>query len=140
MFELQEPSLRHTRSSPARPVDRNHIRNQEMGVFDFALLCSLLASSAHCFSINAPLFPTHKGLSLRCGRSGPAVATCHTRRARPIAMSVKTTADIETIKSDLLTQLSVGSGLKQAADQSNRIKVSETLLQLEPHNPTGTTQ
>jgi hypothetical protein len=51
-------------------------------------------------------------------------------------MSVKTTKDIESIKSDLLTQLSVGSGLKQAADQTNRIKVDEALLQLEPHNPT----
>lgn len=51
-------------------------------------------------------------------------------------MSTTATADLETIKSDLLTQLSVGSGLKQAADQSNRIKVNEALLRLEPHNPT----
>jgi hypothetical protein len=109
-----------------------------MRVLEFALLGSLLVCSAHCFSINSPLFAVQKSLSLRCGRSVPALATCQIRRTRPIAMSAKTAGDIETIKSDLLTQLSVGSGLKQAADQANRIKVSEALLQLEPHNPTGT--
>ena len=45
--------------------------------------------------------------------------------------------NVEVIKSDLLTQLSAGTGLKQAADQSNRIKISEVLLKLEPQNPTG---
>jgi hypothetical protein len=108
-----------------------------MKVLEFALIGSLLVSSAHCFSFNSPLFSVHKGLALRCGRSVPAVATCHNRRTRPVAMSVKTSRDLESIKSDLLTQLSVGSGLKQAADQTNRIKVDEALLQLEPHNPTG---
>ncbi len=107
-----------------------------MRVLELALLGSLLVSSAHCFSVNGPLFSAHKSLALRCGRSVP-VATLHNRRTRPIAMSVKSTRDIEAIKSDLLTQLSVGSGLKQAADQTNRIKVDEALLQLEPHNPTG---
>ena len=108
-----------------------------MRVLELAFIGSLLVTSAHCFAFNAPQFSAQKGLSLRCGRSAPAVATCQNRRTRPIAMSVKTTRDIESIKSDLLTQLSVGSGLKQAADQSNRIKVDEALLQLEPHNPTG---
>ena len=75
-------------------------------------------------------------MPLRCSRS-PAFAKSASRSPRPISMAVTATGDLETIKSDLLTQLSVGSGLKQAADQSNRIKVNEALLRLEPHNPTG---
>lgn len=41
----------------------------------------------------------------------------------------------EEIKSDLLSQLSAGTGVKVAAG-ADRIKINEMLIQLEPKNPT----
>jgi len=48
------------------------------------------------------------------------------------------TARLETLKGDLMTQLSVGTGLKGAADASNRAEINELVLKLEPLNPTAT--
>jgi len=45
-------------------------------------------------------------------------------------------AALETLKGDLMTQLSVGTGLKGAADASNRAEINELVLKLEPLNPT----
>lgn len=47
-----------------------------------------------------------------------------------------TSAALETLKGDLMTQLSVGTGLKGAADPSNRAEINELVLKLEPMNPT----
>ena len=44
--------------------------------------------------------------------------------------------DREAVKSDLLSQLSVGTGLKVAAD-ADRVMINELLIQLEPKNPTS---
>ena len=106
-----------------------------MRVLEYSLLGALLVCSSQCFSPSYQFLSVRKPISLRCSRS-PAFSTSVCRRSL-LAMSSTTTGDLETIKSDLLTQLSVGSGLKQAADQNNRIKVNEALLRLEPHNPTG---
>lgn len=43
---------------------------------------------------------------------------------------------LENLKGDLMTQLSVGSGLKGAADPANRAEINEMVLKLEPMNPT----
>lgn len=43
--------------------------------------------------------------------------------------------DGEAIKSDLLSQLSVGTGLKVAAG-GDRVTINELLMKLEPKNPT----
>jgi hypothetical protein len=43
---------------------------------------------------------------------------------------------VETIKGDLMSILSVGTGLKQAADPRNAAEVNELLMKLEPQNPT----
>jgi len=51
-------------------------------------------------------------------------------------MEAATSLDVETVKSDLMTQLSAGTGLKGAANPANRVEVNEILLKLERHNPT----
>jgi len=51
-------------------------------------------------------------------------------------MDAVSSVDVETVKSDLMTQLSAGTGLKQAANPANRPEVNEILLKLERHNPT----
>lgn len=43
---------------------------------------------------------------------------------------------LEGLKSDLMMQLSVGSGLKGAADPANRAEINEMVLKLESVNPT----
>lgn len=50
--------------------------------------------------------------------------------------STTRTAGLEALKSDLMTKLSVGSGLKGAADSANRADINEMVLKLETQNPT----
>lgn len=70
--------------------------------------------------------------------SRPAV--CKTRiglRMQDASVQTSTSsAAMETLKGDLMTQLSVGSGLKGAADSANRAEVNELVLKLETKNPT----
>ena len=62
---------------------------------------------------------------------------------RPLELRMTETASaaaggvkLEGFKSDLMTQLSVGSGLKGAADPANRAEINEMVLKLESMNPT----
>ncbi len=57
-------------------------------------------------------------------------------RMAEVESATSTTAGLEALKSDLMTQLSVGSGLKGAADSANRAEINELVLKLETQNPT----
>ena len=57
-------------------------------------------------------------------------------RASGVQMKAQSDRTAEQLKGDLMTVLSYGTGLQQAADPKNRIEVNEILLELEPMNPT----
>uniref|UniRef100_A0A7S0E7M4 Plastid lipid-associated protein/fibrillin conserved domain-containing protein n=1 Tax=Hanusia phi TaxID=3032 RepID=A0A7S0E7M4_9CRYP len=57
-------------------------------------------------------------------------------RSSIVQMKAQSDRTAEQLKGDLMTVLSYGTGLQQAADPKNRIEVNEILLELEPMNPT----
>jgi len=58
-------------------------------------------------------------------------------RMAEVESATSASAGLEVLKSDLMTQLSVGSGLKGAADSANRAEINELVLKLETQNPTA---
>jgi hypothetical protein len=106
-----------------------------------AAALALPAAAAFTAPAAAGMRPV-SGAGAACAVRAPAnfaagVAPAGTRRAAVLGLRASAeTKSIETIKGDLMSVLSVGTGLKQAADPSNAGSVNELLLQLEPQNPT----
>lgn len=85
----------------------------------------------------APLASQHRAAVSQSNmglRAAPSLRLSSLRMDMPsVSLNV---VDIESVKSDLMTQLSAGTGLKQAANPANRAEVNEILLKLERNNPT----
>jgi hypothetical protein len=109
-------------------------------------LVLLAAPMALAFAPAAPALRAHQSCAAARGPLSAAAPAC--RAAAPsvarfplgIRMaaveSTTRTAGLEALKSDLMTKLSVGSGLKGAADSANRADINEMVLKLETQNPT----
>ena len=103
----------------------------------------LLLAAAPFAAAFAPSPIAHAPRSVR-GAVSPAAnlrAASLSSRTAPVRLGLRmaavesSVASSETLKGDLMTQLSVGSGLKGAADAANRAEINELVLKLESQNP-----
>jgi len=100
-----------------------------------------LVPMAAAFSPSSVVLPSCRPASAaaRCA-APPQRATSRSQpmglRMTAAATSMDASPALENLKGDLMTQLSVGSGLKGAADPANRAEINEMVLKLEPMNPT----
>jgi len=109
----------------------------------FAAALALPAAAAFTAPAAAGLRPSSAATSACSSARAPsllaarAVAPAGPRRSAVLGLRASAdTKTVESIKGDLMSILSVGTGLKQAADPRNAAEVNELLLKLEPQNPT----
>uniref|UniRef100_A0A7S0V885 Plastid lipid-associated protein/fibrillin conserved domain-containing protein n=1 Tax=Hemiselmis tepida TaxID=464990 RepID=A0A7S0V885_9CRYP len=93
----------------------------------------LAVAGAEAFQLGSFALRPSSSLSHAPVAAAPTVAVARLGRALPALRMMA--ADGEEVKSDLLSQLSVGTGLKVAAD-GDRVAINELLINLEPANPT----
>lgn len=106
---------------------------------------AVLAVAGSTAAFVSPVLPVRRGAVAAVGtaRWQPVAGL---RPARSPALRMQETAEtqeeaapasdaLEGLKGDLMTQLSVGSGLKGAADSANRAEINELVLKLEAMNP-----
>ena len=103
-------------------------------------LALALVPMAAAFSPSSVVLPSFRPAAAAARCAAPPQRA--TSRSQPLGlrMTAATSMDaspaLENLKGDLMTQLSVGSGLKGAADPANRAEINEMVLKLEPMNPT----
>jgi hypothetical protein len=105
-------------------------------------LVLLAAPMALAFAPASPALRAHQSCAAARGPLSAAAPACRAaapgRAWRMAAVeSTARSAGLEALKSDLMTKLSVGSGLKGAADSANRADINEMVLKLETQNPTS---